>query len=105
MADPRQVPGDAAAIFAALTSVKSAKSALEKQEKELKAQLFASVGITDDDPKPPSVVAVNPDGEPVYQVKVSYQMRLDTKYLKETHPHIYAECEKSIPVKSIKAAE
>lgn len=105
MTDSRMVSLALAADYAAYESVKGAKSALDKQEKALKARIYEALGYADDDTKPPELIAVNSDGEPVFQVKVSYRKGLDVKYLKETHPDIYAECEKNSPVRSIKAVD
>jgi hypothetical protein len=105
VADERYAGNEVAALYASYTSVRSAKSRLEKQEKELREKLLLAAGYTTDDPKPPDASVQGYDGSPMYQVKVSYRKGLDTAYFKDKYPEIYAECEKVSPVKQIKAPE
>ena len=92
-------------LYAQYESVKRARATLQKQEDDIREKLLLAAGYTSDDPKPPDAAVQDYDGNAMYQVQVSYRRDLDKKYLKAKHPEIYAECEKSIPVKQIKAPD
>lgn len=75
------------------------------EEKRLKEELLIALGYDQDDEKPESVVAEDGGGQPVCKVTVGARKGLDTKYLRERHPDIYAECERWTHPISIRSAK
>jgi hypothetical protein len=82
---------------------KEARARWEAEEKRLKDEILAVLGYDDDDPKPTPVDVIDPiTGTVVFGVKVGNWRGLDFNHLRNTYPHIYAECETSKATKSIK---
>lgn len=76
-----------------------------KEEKELKEKLLLALGYDEEDEKPVPVTAVGYNDEPLFRVDVGRWRGLDTQYLKERHPEIYAECEKTRATRRLRAAK
>lgn len=96
------VPPEISSAYRQLSAARHAIARWKSEETDAKEKILAFLGYDPEDRKPPSCVAVNSDGEPVFQVKTGTRRGLDTQYLKRTYPAIYAECEKLTVVKTIK---
>jgi hypothetical protein len=82
---------------------KEARARWEAEEKRLKDELLAALEYDPDDPKPTPVDVVDiVSGEVAFGVKVGRYRGLDFNHLRNTYPHIYAECETSKATRSIK---
>lgn len=102
MSDEIVVPHTIAEDFALMIKAREAKARWAAEEKDRKERILAYLGYDPEDPKPVPVLAVAPSGVPLFQVKVSRRKGLDLKYFRDAHPAVYAECETSTPVKSIR---
>lgn len=72
-----------------------------KDEQELKAKLLLALGYEEDEEKPVPCVAEK-NGQPLFRVDVGRWRGLDTKYLKERYPEVYAECEKTKATRTLR---
>lgn len=99
------VPAEVAGNIATYLTYSEARYKFEKAERELKRHILASLGYEDGDPKPVPCVAVSPNDVPLVRVTVGQWRGLDTAYLKDKYPHIYAECEKVKPTLRIVECE
>ena len=61
-----------------------------------------ALGYSDDEKPTPREIVDPITGVVMFSVKVGKWRGMDFQYLKETYPHIYAECELSKPTVSIK---
>lgn len=99
---PVTVAADTASMYEQMRTAAAAATAWTKEYDRLKAALLGAAGYGDDDPKPPSRMALSPDGLPLFTVEVSYRKGFDRKGLEAAHPAIFAQFETKTPVKSIK---
>lgn len=90
------------ALYAEYARAKEARARWEVEEKRLKGEIDAVLYDDPDDPKPSPVKVVDDNGEDVFEVKIGSYRGLDFTYLKNTYPHIYAECETRKATKQIK---
>lgn len=82
-------------LWADYLEARSAKSKWTAQEKYLKGQLVSLLGLGGIN-RPPSMEIVDKEtGVSVGRVAVGNRTSLDTKYLREKYPDIYAECERT----------
>lgn len=82
---------------------KEARARWEAEEKRLKDELLDALGYDPEDPKPSPVDVIDgASGEVAFSVGIGRYRGLDFKHLRETYPHIYAECETTKATKSIK---
>lgn len=81
---------------------KEARARWEAEEKRLKEELLDALGYDPDEPKPVPVDVIDGNGEVAFSVKVGRYRGLDFTHLRNTYPHIYAECETTKATKSIK---
>lgn len=97
----KAVPGLLDKVFRYYTAKKSTARWQEEVDK-LKAQILDDLGYDPDDPKPEPVIVEDEDGNEIFAVKRGTWRGLNQKYLKERHPHVYAECEASKATLTIK---
>jgi hypothetical protein len=83
-----------AAKWSRYMTAKTAKSRWEAEEKAAKQDLLNALGYEPDDDKPVPVEVYSLDGTHLGAVHVGNRKGLDMTYLRNTHPDIYAECEK-----------
>ncbi|MFE0101220.1 hypothetical protein [Streptomyces sp. NPDC059009] len=104
MTDPVPVEVDRALAkrFAELASAKEAAASWARHVKQLRASILEELGYDPDDQRPPSRMAVDSSGTPLFVVDVTYRGDFDRKGLAAKHPAIYAEFETLTPVKQIK---
>lgn len=81
---------------------KEARARWQAEENRLKAELLETLGYSDDEKPTPQDIVDPITGVTMFSVKVGKWRGMDFQYLKETYPHIYAECELSKPTVSIK---
>ncbi|AZM51826.1 hypothetical protein DMA15_03845 [Streptomyces sp. WAC 01529] len=106
MTDPIPVDVDdrLAARFAELQSAKESAAKWNAYAKSLTASILEELGYDPGDDKPPSRVAHDADGKPLFAVEVSYRKGFDKGSLATKYPAVYAEFETLTPVKSLKPA-
>lgn len=101
--EDREVDGYVVALFTEYISARESTSKWKKHEEKLRSELLEKLGYEPDDPKPPAIRGVSPTGIPLFEVNVSTRKGLDKEYLRKAYPAVYAEAEKTTPVKTIKA--
>lgn len=84
---------------------KRAAARWKQEESDLKELILAELGYDPDDPKPEPVIVEDDEGNEVFTTRRGTWRGLNQKYLKEHHPHIYAECETSKATLTIKYQE
>lgn len=88
-------------VSAEYERAKNARIRWEGEESRLKWKLLDLLGYTEEDAKP-QPVRVKAGTDALFEVRVGTWRGLNQKYLKETYPDIYAECEMSKATKTIK---
>ncbi|QES45186.1 hypothetical protein DEJ49_33130 [Streptomyces venezuelae] len=88
--------------FAELRSAKESAAKWKKYADSLTDSLLEELGYDPDDNRPPSRLARDADGTPLFEVAVTYRTDLDRKGLAAKYPAIFAEFETKTPVKTIK---
>lgn len=104
MTEPNEVEitPELSTLYGEYARAKSARGRWEVEEKRLKGEIDALLYDDPDDPKPAPTKVVDENGEDVFEVKIGSYRGLDFQYLKNTYPHIYAECETKKATKQIK---
>ena len=101
--ETRPATPETLSLAAEYARAKEARARWEAEEKRLKDELLSSLGYDPEDPKPTPVDVVDiVTGEVAFGVKVGRYRGLDFNHLRNTYPHIYAECETSKATRSIK---
>lgn len=84
---------------------KESRARWQAEEKRLKEEILSTLGYdaNDEGEKPVGVDVVDPiAGVVMFSVKVGSWRGMDFQHLKETYPHIYAECELTKPTLGLK---
>ena len=103
MSDEVTASAELATLYAEYVRAKEARARWADEEKRLKESIDSALYEDPDDPKPLPVKVVDESGTPVFEVRIGNYRGLDFTYLRNTYPHIYAECETRTATKSIKA--
>lgn len=99
-----KVPPEIIAEWERLVNARKALARWKVEEANAKEAIFGFLGYDPDDPKPPSLLAVDDDGDPVFKVNSVSRRGVDVEYIKKRFPEVYAEAEKYTPAKTIKDA-
>lgn len=81
--------------WARYQKAQEAKSRWTAEEKEAKSDLLASLGYDPADGKPAGCEVFALDGTHLGSIAVGSRKGLDINYLRDRHPEVYAECEKT----------
>lgn len=81
---------------------KAAAARWKQEQDDLKDMILEELGYDPDDPKPEPLIIEDENGDEVFSTARGTWRGLDQKYLKKTHPNIYAECETSKATLTIK---
>lgn len=103
MSEP--VGDDIVTLYQECAEAAAAVAAWTKRLKEKKAALLAATGYSPDDPRPPSRVVLGPGGAPLFEVVVTYRRDVDRDYIRTRYPAVWAEAERDVPVRSVKAPQ
>lgn len=102
MADQIEADSSTAAKWMRLRAAQQAKSQWQAEEKAAKADLLADLGYDPEDKTPKPCEVFTDDGQPMFEVRIGDRRTLDTKYLKNVYPDVYAEAERISHPVSIK---
>lgn len=105
MTDQIIVPTETVLAWTRYQTARLAKSTWTAEEKEAKAHLLKELGYDPEDPKPEPCEVASSDGELLFEVRVGERKGLDVKYFRDTHPDIYAMCERVSHPVSIREVE
>lgn len=100
-----QVPDEAEAVWAEYKEAKRKADAWGRKADELKYRLFGIAGVHPDDKKPQPTEAVTRAGRRLFRIRVVPRRGLDSKYLRESRPDIYAQYERTSYNRYLEAAE
>jgi hypothetical protein len=88
-------------LFEELRAASAARLKWETYEKDLKAKILDALGYSGEE-KPEARAALDAAGSPVFKVDVTPRKDIDRGRLARLYPAAFADCERTVYVKSIK---